>query len=184
MLLTDRDPPVKTDGTGLNYGSGVRAALDTSSRDNRATAAYHIKLRHPCCSFSERGCKGVLPTLILLPPPGFFCVCVRCRCLLVACPFQRSEPNRASRQHEPRDTDRERVRAARPMCRLVPSRHCHPAYRHDRRECECVGPYAEYCPNCGSHRPAYPIRGHTTMSHSTAARHTALLIAQVSARTS
>ena len=31
----------------------------------------------------------------------------------------------------------------------------------------------------GSHRTAYPIRGRTTMSHSTAARHTALLIAQV-----
>ena len=30
-----------------------------------------------------------------------------------------------------------------------------------------------------SHYTAYPIRGHTIMSHSAAARHTALLIAQV-----
>ena len=30
VLLIDRDLPVKTDGTGLNYGSGVRAARNTS----------------------------------------------------------------------------------------------------------------------------------------------------------
>ena len=118
--------------------------MSCTCTDNRTTTAYHINKRHPCNSFSERGCKGVLSTLILLPLPGFFCVCLPARCL----PFQGSEPNRAPRRHVPCATCHERVRAARPMCRLVPSCHCHPTYRHDRRECECVGPYAECCPNC------------------------------------